>query len=157
MVAFFGAEEKRLAINQLFPANNTKARDRRPGLCKVYADALTTHATNPITFVDVDPTYAPPVQDTKSHCHHFEAFRMQPSICSDRFCAVLVKQLLLPFIDVRCIFAEDVGGYAGVLHYLQLCTLSDFAAANEQLSVRVIVIVRDDGTHDVDIEESEFI
>ncbi|KAK5111091.1 hypothetical protein LTR85_012266 [Meristemomyces frigidus] len=157
IVAFFGGDEKRLAVDQLFPANDTKARDRRPGLCKVYADALTTHAPNPIIFVDIDPDHAPPVQDTKSHCHHLKAFRMQPSLCSDRFCAILVKQLLLPFIDVLCIFADDVGGYAGVLHYLQLWTLSDLAAADEQASVRVVVVVPDDGTQKVDMEEAKFV
>lgn len=69
LVACAGNKQKKLALEQLFPANDPRQHDRRPALCKIYTDALTSHLANSIFFMDIDPDCDPPIQDTHLHCH----------------------------------------------------------------------------------------
>ncbi|GAB7336287.1 hypothetical protein MBLNU13_g09038t1, partial [Cladosporium sp. NU13] len=141
LVACAGNKQKKLALEQLFPANDPRQRDRRPALCKIYTDALTSHLANPIFFMDIDPDRDPPMQDTHLHCHRSQTFSFHKDRSSAHLGAVLTKQLLLPFIDVLCVFAEDVGGCDGVLQHLQSWALANIEGTETQVPTRLVVVL----------------
>lgn len=141
LVACAGNKQKKLALEQLFPANDPRQRDRRPALCRIYTDALTSHLANPIFFMDIDPDCDPPIQDTHLHCHQSQAFSFHKDRSSAHFGAVLTKQLLLPFIDVLCVFAEDVGGCNGVLQHLKSWALANIEGTETQVPTRLVVVL----------------
>ena len=157
VVACIGSTEKKFALRQLFPANDPKVGDGRAGLCKAYGDALTANSANPIMYWDIEPGHRPPPQDTRAHCHQFQAFRMPSNNAAEEVSAVLVQRLLLPFADVVCIFAEDFGGLSKVTSHLQLWTSLGTAASTWSLGARLVVVVPHDTSGITELEEAEFL
>lgn len=153
LAGFFGTTEKYRALGQLFPANDLISRDRRPAACKMYADALTSREANPIFFLDIDPTYGPPVQDTNAHCHEFRAFQIHQRPNKVPINSLLMSRLLLPFLDILCLFAEDLGGLQGVLQHLQAWADTDVTTMAALYPVRVIIVLSDD---DLDLDATVF-
>lgn len=141
MVACYGTTEKRIALSQLFPANDAKNRDRRPAMCKIYTDAISSHDTNPILFIDIDPNYGPPLQDTNAHCHQFQAHKIRQRPNKVNINHLLMNCLLLPFTDVVCVFADDIGGIPGVKQHLQSWADTGIEAAPLQHQVRVLIVI----------------
>lgn len=157
VISCLGGRQKTFALQQLFPANDFKSRDRRPSLCKAYSDALTAHLPNPVFFLDIDPESDLPTQDIHAHCHLFETYHLRDKCANAPIDAVLLKQLVLPFTDVLCIFAEDVGGCPGVLQHLQSWALSNVEGTDERLHTRLVVVVPDDESRQVEVECEEFV
>ena len=141
LIACAGNTQKKLALEQFFPANDPRQRDRRPALCKIYTDALTSHLANPIFFMDINPDCGPPVQDAHLHCHRSQAFSFHGERASAHVDTVLTKQLLLPFIDVLCVFAEDIGGCDGVLQHLKSWALANIEGTDAQVPTRLVVVL----------------
>lgn len=141
IIAYYGTQEKRMALSQLFPANDSKTRDRRPAMCKIYTDAITSHHRNPIFFADIDPDCGPPSQETIAHCHQFQAYRISPRPYKIQINHMLMNCLLLPFTDLICIFADDLGGLAVVKQHLQHWADSGIEAAPQQQTTRVVIII----------------
>ncbi|GAB7336320.1 hypothetical protein MBLNU13_g09060t1 [Cladosporium sp. NU13] len=70
-----------------------------------------------------------------------QAFSFHKDRSSAHFSAVLTKQLLLPFIDVLCVFAEDVGGCDGVLQHLKYWALANIEGTETQVPTRLVVVL----------------
>jgi len=158
LVACVGNEEKTLALQQLFPANDRKERDRRNGLCKVYTDVLSTHSAHPILFMDIDPRFEPPTQETNTYCHETKAYRLQADVQRQPLNATVLERLVLPFVDVVCIFAQDLGGLAEVLKLLQTWTSLDATATEDQLCfARLVIITTENESSPAVLEETEFL
>lgn len=156
IIRCFRTNEKQAALSQLFLANETQGRDRRPAMCKMYADALTTHDKNPIFFVDIDPNYGPPLQDTTAHCHHFQAHHIRQRPHKVQINTLLMNSLLLPFTDVMCIFADDIGGLDGVTQHLQAWADSGVITAPRRHTVRIVIILLEGNPNMQEPDSTEF-
>ena len=158
VIACVGAQEKTLALEQLFPANDAKSRNARPSLCKAYVDVLTAHAPNPIVFLEVDIQRELAVQDARAHCHQFKAFKIQAEVDTEKLDTMVLRRLILPFADVACIFVDDLGGLPATSQYLQSWT-SPRTEVSKDILCRLVLVVLDDGSgvselEDVDVLES---
>lgn len=157
VVACIGSKEKDFALKQLFPANYPKVGGGRLGLCKAYADVITSHAANPILYWDIELGCGLPSQDTRAYCHQFQAFRMQTKRDDDEIHAMIIQRLLLPFADVACLFAEDFGGLPAVLSHLQSWASLGAAPSERSLGTRLVVVVPHDTSGITELEEAEFV
>ncbi|KAK5714211.1 hypothetical protein LTS12_027846, partial [Elasticomyces elasticus] len=118
---------------------------------------MTSHATHPILYWDIELGHGLPLQDVRAHCHQFQAFRMQQDLSGDDLSATVTQNLLFSFADVICIFAEDVGGLAGVLSYLKSWVSRGYAATKYSFAARLIVVVSHDTSDLAGLEEAEFL
>ncbi|KAK0301575.1 hypothetical protein LTR82_018239 [Friedmanniomyces endolithicus] len=157
VVACIGTREKSLALHQLFPANDSKVCDGRSSLCKAYGDVLTAHAACPILYWDIELANGLPSQDVRAYCHQFQAFRIGSGVPREELGARLIQRLLLPFADVICIFAADLGGLQGVFSYLQAWAASGRAATKYSLGAGLVVVVPNDTCGIAGLEEIEFL
>lgn len=152
---FLGRRRKDAALHYLFPDNQMSSRF--PSV-RLRLDNRTLFSERPILVADVDPVLTP--QDPGPHDHEGEeiAIHWEPS-GGMHLRDILLARLLFMFMDVVCIFADDIGGLDAVHK-----TLEAWAAVGQDVSSidhrpRVLIVVETDGasvTHEL-LEESEFL
>ena len=157
---FLGRRLKEKALRSLCDSNFKGPR--RKDTINIRTDNRTLNALYPRLFADCDPT-SRGIQEVPlgpRSCHQNEVTSLGPLPDNIRSYHFIIGRLLFLFVDVICIFADDLGGLGAVRGLLSTWAMIG-SASDLPHSVRpkVIVVVsnRDQSvTHDV-LDEKDFI
>ncbi|KAK5163070.1 uncharacterized protein LTR77_011005 [Saxophila tyrrhenica] len=176
IVACVGNTEKRLAYSVLFPQNPDVWTNCTHAFADLHLDRVSAGidresagldresagSDHPLFFVDCSPGAGCPTAErklaTRSGTHS--------PLPSDTAGKLILTRLLFPFVDVVCVFADDLGGLAGAATYLEqlfeLASGSPGAAPSliptslpwhARPSVIVVTSARDTDERDVQLRE----
>ncbi|KAJ5928357.1 hypothetical protein N7466_007313 [Penicillium verhagenii] len=154
---FMGRRLKEKALRKLCDSNYKG--QRRKSAINIRADNRSLHSAKPKLFADCDPTSkglerACVVPQT-CHQDHTLSFRSLPYEVHDLvFC-----RLIFMFVDVICIFADDLGGLGAVEDMiLDWGHISSGSSTTPAIRPRVIVVVNhaQSITHDI-LDEKNFL
>lgn len=134
---------------------------RRKHTMNIRTDNRTLNALHPRLFADCDPTLQglqPMVAGTRG-CHqdHVLSIGELPQDCSLH--DVILSRLLFMFVDVICIFADDVGGLESVRNMLSTWVrIGSASSLPRSIRPRVIIVISNTTqsvTHDI-LDETDF-
>ncbi|KAL4889165.1 hypothetical protein BDV59DRAFT_205438 [Aspergillus ambiguus] len=153
LTLFLGQRRKNVALRYLFPDNHMGRGN--PGL-GLRLDSRTVFSDHPILFADCDPHLTPLTVEVGNFDGDELPFRWS-SEC--HLWDILLARLLFPFVDVVCIFADDVGGLDAVHTALATWASLGRDASGLEHRSRILVVAETDNvsvTRDL-IEESDFL
>lgn len=119
MLFCLGRTVKVQALQSLFRRNNITRRDG-PGMARLHLSSTTARTQHPVWVIDGElqtrarPVTAPPWPRLPLSVDGHLSYQELQHVCYAR--------LLLPFVDVVCLFADDLGGLEKVHELLQLWT-----------------------------------
>ena len=159
VVFFIGRREKNLALRQLCHSNYRGHHRYRT--INLRSDNRTSHSSQPRFFADWDPTYRslPPAFESPRICH---LEKVLPLELSQTECSVfdfILSRLLFLFVDVLCVFADDVGGLESVRELLSGWTSIGSASSLPRVSRPRVIVVAGDQTQSVThrvLDEEDF-
>ena len=154
LALMIGNSRKNEALRYLFAANRTTSRR---ACIKLGLDNRTIYGDHPLFFAECDLHLAPLETDQPNQYTEIPMPWAAPT--DDCILDVLIARSLLLFVDVVCIFAEDVGGLEAVQ-----ATLSEWAALRRNASnldyrPRVLIVMQTANpsvTHQV-LDEADFL
>jgi hypothetical protein len=156
---FLGRHLKEKALRSLCESNYKGPRRRHA--VNIRTDNRTLHALHPRLFADCDPTcqaLQPVIEGTRS-CHEDDVLSVGqlPPNCSTH--DVIMSRLLFMFVDVICIFADDIGGLNAVRDMLSKWVHVGSASSLPcAIRPRIIIVVSNavrSVTHDI-LDETDF-
>lgn len=115
-VFFLGQSTKSQALRALFPRNNITRR-ADPGIARLHLSSSTAYSQHPVWIVDgvLKRSHAPlPSKAWRRYSLPLIRYRTFEEV--QRYC---YARFILPFVDVLCLFADDLGGLAKVHEALQ--------------------------------------
>ncbi|KAL4887982.1 FabD/lysophospholipase-like protein [Aspergillus ambiguus] len=139
---FFGKRRKDIALRYLFPDNHISSRF--PSV-QIRIDNRTLFSDFPILFADDHDREEVAIDWPAGDDLHLRD--------------VLLARLLFMFMDVVCIFADDIGGLDAVLAALETWAAAGRNVTNLDHRPRILIVVETDNasiTHEL-LEESEFL
>jgi len=157
---FLGRTLKDKALRALCDSNFRHQRRQR-GI-NIRADNRTLHSLQPRLFADSDPTTLTlqPAYSSPRICHRDEVIPINQLPLDYSLYDLVFARLLFMFVEVICIFAEDVGGLDEVYRMLSLWTTIGTASSLPcDIRPRVLIVVNGDNpsiTHRV-LEENCFL
>lgn len=157
---FLGRSLKERALRTLCD-NNYKCRQHKHAI-NIRTDNRTLHALQPRLFADCDPRPPDlqPVYSSPRMCHQDQILSVSQLPLNSSLHDLIFARLLFMFVDVICIFAEDVGGLKKVHEMLSLwINIGSGSSLPHDVRPRVIIVVSEtlqSITHDV-LEEQDFL
>ena len=106
-----GKRQKRTALGQL--CENREGRHHRKSPINLRADNRSIRSTNPRFFADCDPELREilPAINSPKFCHRQENLAVNwPRSTPWKYYDLVLTRLLFLFVDVICVFADDLGG-----------------------------------------------
>lgn len=109
-VLFIGHEAKTRALRAIFPFNNHNRR-KRDSFTNLVCDALTSESERPILFSELNLVHPPNskvgfLDGCKKHRLRW-VDEAEQRMTADEVYDTLIAQVILPFYDVVCLFADD--------------------------------------------------
>ncbi|KAJ9386294.1 hypothetical protein DTO063F5_3808 [Paecilomyces variotii] len=157
VVFFMG---RRLKIQAMRHLCHSRGQHHHQEWVDVHLDNRTLRSQQPRFFADCDPTSRSlqPLFQRAPICHQEEVFPLDFSRTEYSWKDLVLSRLLFLFVDVLCIFADDVGGFEGV--YELLSTWAKIGSASSlPHAVRPRVIVVTGQTHSIThdlLDEQDF-
>ncbi|KAH2084173.1 hypothetical protein KXX03_002649 [Aspergillus fumigatus] len=161
VVFFMGRRLKDRALRELC-GGNYRDQHRHQRCVNLRSDNRTLRSLQPRFFADCDPTRRsqPPAPEVLHVCHPDQTFPLDISPTEHSLYDLVLARLLFLFVDVLCIFADDLGGLEGVREWLSTwARLGSASSLPHVVRPRVIVIVSDKTqsvTHNL-LEEDDFL
>ncbi|KAL5696107.1 hypothetical protein EMGR_006627 [Emarellia grisea] len=161
VVFFMGRRLKDRALRELC-GGNYRDQHRHQRCVNLRSDNRTLRSLQPRFFADCDPTRRsqPPAPEVLHVCHPDQTFPLDISLTEHSLYDLVLARLLFLFVDVLCIFADDLGGLEGVRERLSTwARLGSASSLPHVVRPRVIVIVSDKTqsvTHNL-LEEDDFL
>jgi Patatin-like phospholipase len=144
---FLGRKKKDAALCQVFRHNDLERQRRAPGSIRLDVDNGSLKSKHPILFADADPNLQVIPHDLcRSSCHPHRVTSLPwaaavPHLVQD----IVLNRLLFLFTDVICLFADDVGGLAGVKTLLtSWATIGSASSLPLTIRPRLLVISQED-------------
>jgi hypothetical protein len=154
VVMFLGRERKDAALHLLFPQNRSSVGY---GI-RLQADNWTLYSHHPILVADCDPHLTPMQSETSRHFREEIAIRWATG--GDlHVLDVFLARLFFPFVDVICMFADDMGGMQAVRTTLTTWATLGAGASSLKCRPRVLVVAETEEVsilHDM-LEEDDFL
>ncbi|THC93591.1 hypothetical protein EYZ11_006944 [Aspergillus tanneri] len=142
LIFFMGRRQKNQALRQLC-SSNYRGQSRHQGSINIRSDNRTLHSLQPRFFADCDPTCRSLLAafGNLRVCHPEQVFPVElPTEHS--LLDLMLSRLLFLFVDVLCIFADDVGGLEGVRELLATwARIGSASSLPRAVRPRVIVVV----------------
>lgn len=115
VVFFMGRRLKDRALRELC-GGNYRDQHRHQRCVNLRSDNRTLRSLQPRFFADCDPTRRsqPPAPEVLHVCHPDQTFPLDISPTEHSLYDLVLARLLFLFVDVLCIFADDLGGLEGV-------------------------------------------
>src|SRR5436853_2489699 len=115
---FVGKKRKVSALQDIFPNNNITRR-KAHGIASLHLDTATAGSRYPLLFADCNPDAEFVNQIGKwDGCHESVRYRVNVGDgappTSKELADMIHAQLFLDFVDVVCLFADDLGGHERV-------------------------------------------
>ena len=142
LIYLVGKKAKDIAIREMFPWNNVR-RGKREGLATLRVETSTTSTAYPIFFAESDPFASLNIEPEVSFlCHQtFTRPAQWKQTTSDNLFDVVHSQLLLLFVDVLCVFADDFESFERVADRLRIwATLKKKAHGQGHTPCKVIIV-----------------
>jgi hypothetical protein len=120
---FLGKRKKVCALQNIFPNNNITRR-KAHGIAVLHLDTTTSGSDYPFLFADCNPDAEILNQIGEwDSCHENIRYRVnvgdeEAAATSKELVDKIHSRLLLNFVDVVCLFADDLGGPGAVVHRL---------------------------------------
>ena len=144
LIFFIGRKTKDIALHEVFPFNKIR-KARNNVVADLHLDNSTYGSNHPILFADSDPkaieaSFREPKQT--ANCHEDATQVAQWALPPDhQLFSLLYARLFLPFADVICLFADDLGGVEGVSKLLkEWATIGISLTSEKQCRPRILVI-----------------
>jgi hypothetical protein len=159
---FLGRSLKDRALRTLCDSKYRVRSRQHKHTINIRADNRTLHALQPRLFADCDPSpHALQFACSKPRiCHQDQILSISQLPLNHHLHDLIFARLLFMFVDVICIFAEDVGGLQKVLEMLSLwINIGSASSLPYDVRPRVIIVVRETPqsiTHDV-LEVEDFL
>ncbi|KAF4216686.1 hypothetical protein CNMCM8980_002411 [Aspergillus fumigatiaffinis] len=145
VVFFMGRRLKDRALRELC-GGNYRDQHCHQRCVNLRSDNRTLRSLQPRFFADCDPTRRsqPPALEVLHVCHPDQTFPLDISPTEHSLYDLVLARLLFLFVDVLCIFADDLGGLEGVRERLSTwARLGSASSLPHVVRPRVIVIVSD--------------
>ncbi|KAL2866173.1 patatin-like phospholipase family protein [Aspergillus lucknowensis] len=161
VVFCLGRRLKDQALRELC-GSNYRGQHRLQRCINLRSDNRTLHSLQPRFFADCDPTREPLPASPESMaiCHLEQVHGIDLAKSTDSLYDLVLARLLFLYVDVLCIFADDMGGLEGVRE--RLSTWARIGSASSLPNVvrpRVIVVTGEQSqsvTHNI-LEEGDFL
>ncbi|KAK4551691.1 hypothetical protein LTR86_010978 [Recurvomyces mirabilis] len=158
VLACIGSAEKRHALEQLLPADKIKVNNSYSSLCDAYLDSTTRDNAHPVLLLDIDVNSGPAPHNAQALCHQFRPLPAQSAEVAENVRLQLIRDVLIPFSDVVCIFADDFGGLNAVVHFIRSCDEVPGPRASETNHTRFIIVASPaDGSSITYLDEADFL
>ncbi|KAI2889411.1 hypothetical protein CBS63078_10211 [Aspergillus niger] len=117
--------------------------------------------SNPRFFVDCDPTgdFTSQAFGSPRICHPEKVFPLDTSFQGRYLQDLILSRLIFPFIDVLCIFAEDIGGLGAARNLLLAwAKIGSASSLSHAVRPKVVIVVgaTQSTTHDI-LDDEEFL
>ena len=118
---FLGRKVKLAALKVIFPGNNlTRRQPRSNG--NIHLDSFTAASVHPVILIDCVPTISVTQNEVRPSCHQHDRWPLTWTYnarwTSEQLLRTLTARLCLSFVDVVCIFVDDLGGIDDVAKVL---------------------------------------
>jgi hypothetical protein len=118
LLYFFGHKSKSVALRSIYSESGI-TKHRHYGAANVKVDPLSANNENPIYIIDTSIDKMIRVGEfTQSPCHNTVTYSIDEAAEASTLLDTIYPRLLSLFIDVICIFADDIGGLAAVISKL---------------------------------------
>lgn len=145
LLYFIGKKSKSIALKGLYPENNPSRR-KPHGIANLHLDLNSAQSQRPIIFADCTIKTGHGSPECRNFCHeqkrHF-IHRTDANVNTLSMISYIQLNLLFPFTQVVCVFADDFGGNEGCTHYLENWLRLDCGDSAPRDFPRLVVVTSD--------------
>lgn len=160
IIFFAGHRLKNQALRQVCHSNY-RGHSRHQRCINIRMDNRTLRSLQPRFFVDCDPTgdFTSQAFGSPRICHPEKVFPLDTSFQGRYLQDLILSRLIFPFIDVLCIFAEDIGGLGAARNLLLAwAKIGSASSLSHAVRPKVVIVVgaTQSTTHDI-LDDEEFL